>query len=490
MARASAGVFAVGVGLLVVAGGGVASASPDGGEGGASSTSSPDRRDRVSSERSDRSSAGRERTRESASKSSRESSPAPRSKPSAEGGTGKDPATGKDADTDSEKSEDVPTRNQRASNASERDRRVTPEPEASRVVSAATSESVVAEAQAERPAVVPAEPAAAPDPVVAPVIDQVSVPAPEVVPPTIRIVQPKTRAVASRSRLLTLRTTLHDRLPSNPAMPSAELITGGLALIRRDFELQQVYGEPTKNAKYWRGQSSGDCVLMSTAMAIGQLTGRTPTEAQIVFEAMNTPSRVDPDRMIYRGLKNSGKWAYSADAIALFELHGLSATRSSYQLDAGDEAFEALKTTIADPAKAVIAGIHADTVWNAVIRGENPTSPPLGTHSDHMITVLGYDSIEDVVYINDSAWDNINPDTGMPWGQMLKVPREIFMDAWRTSNYETITAQAAENPQPRATGWLYMMPRREYFSPAWERDLTPRRMFGDPGTEAHYVHFR
>lgn len=55
-----------------------------------------------------------------------------------------------------------------------------------------------------------------------------------------------------------------------------------------------MYGDPAAAAKYWRQQTYDDCVLMSAADVIGQVTGREPSERAIIKVAQSTPSVVHP----------------------------------------------------------------------------------------------------------------------------------------------------------------------------------------------------
>src|SRR6201995_3022392 len=55
-----------------------------------------------------------------------------------------------------------------------------------------------------------------------------------------------------------------------------------------------MYGDPAAAAKYWRYQQYDDCVLMSSADVIGQVTGKEPSERAIIKTAQSPPSVVHP----------------------------------------------------------------------------------------------------------------------------------------------------------------------------------------------------
>jgi hypothetical protein len=56
-----------------------------------------------------------------------------------------------------------------------------------------------------------------------------------------------------------------------------------------DHELG-MYGDPVAAAPYWREQHASDCGEMAVADVVGQITGRQPTEQQMIALAESTPS--------------------------------------------------------------------------------------------------------------------------------------------------------------------------------------------------------
>jgi hypothetical protein len=189
-----------------------------------------------------------------------------------------------------------------------------------------------------------------------------------------------------------------------------------------------LYGDPETNQQYWRAQSSQNCVLMSTAMVIGQLTGTSPTEEEIVAEAVATDSVANPGQKMYQGLQ-SQDGVDVKDAVKLLENHGITATLTEYDKSEGNLALRAMALAL-DEKKAVSVGLHGGTIWAAV---ENKPLPVGVSASDHQVVVTGVDFDERVVYVNDSGFAEE--------GQNMKVPLDAFMKAWQTDDYETIIAE-------------------------------------------------
>jgi hypothetical protein len=56
-----------------------------------------------------------------------------------------------------------------------------------------------------------------------------------------------------------------------------------------------MYGDPGAAAQYWRYQQNwDDCVLMSSADVVGEMTGVEPSEEDIIDTAHVTPSSQGP----------------------------------------------------------------------------------------------------------------------------------------------------------------------------------------------------
>ncbi|KUI20170.1 hypothetical protein AU193_16560 [Mycobacterium sp. GA-1285] len=203
-----------------------------------------------------------------------------------------------------------------------------------------------------------------------------------------------------------------------------------------------LYGDPEKNAQYWQAQSHGNnCVLMATTMVIGQLTGTMPSEEDIVKEASETESVAKPGQMMYLGPTHKDG-VHIQDAVALLDRHGVTATTTEYDRADGMKALDDLTMALA-ANKAVMVGVHGETIWNAV---EGKPLPEGVTKADHQVVILGVDRIKNIVYINDSGFAEE--------GKNMKVPLGVFMKAWQTDDYETTVAErkqpATSTPGPES----------------------------------------
>lgn len=218
-----------------------------------------------------------------------------------------------------------------------------------------------------------------------------------------------------RDNLRTLRDDLAgiigpNRPPVNPDIPADE--TPG------------VIGRPNtlKNYFLYQGQTNR-CVLMSTAMVIGQLLGqdKMPTAQEITDEAATTPSTVTPGTNIYDPVADT--YVKYADALALLEKHGITATSTQYSKNQGAAAINDVKAALT-AGDSVIVTVNADIAWGRAAPGGIVSA-------NHAITVLGIDTAKNIVYVNDSAFRN---------GKGIAMDMDVFMSSWRANDYQTITA--------------------------------------------------
>lgn len=296
---------------------------------------------------------------------------------------------------------------------------------------------------------------------------------------------------ASSARITLIRTGKgFSARPAAPVVPSPVVDPGlvdALGAAQRDVEVGKMYGNPTLNSKYWVGQSSMNCVLMSTAMAIGQLTGKTPTEPQIVFEALNTESVSEPGRPMYLGLK-SNIGITNLDALTLLKNHGIGSHEQGYP-GQPDVALQVVKDALADPNKAVMVTVDAHYIWD---RLEPQDQPPkeLANQTDHMVVVIGVDTTTNTVYLNDPGMSSINPATKKPWGQNMAVPLNVFMPAWSAGSYNTTVATVTGDPKPIGP-WVNIMPRRDFLESTVNSTVKMAELRkSDPDLAAHLLHYR
>jgi hypothetical protein len=219
-----------------------------------------------------------------------------------------------------------------------------------------------------------------------------------------------------RDNLTTLRYDLEaifgpSRPPVNPDIPPDS--TTGLI------------GKPLDKVGYFLYQNGKNtCVLMSTAMVIGQLLGpdKMPTAAEIINEAATTPSTVTAGTNIYDPVNDT--YVKNADALALLDAHGITAMSTQYSKNQGELAYTNLKKALID-GDSVIVTIKAQIAW-----GQG--TPDMAYSGDHAITVLGIDTVNNIVYVNDGAWATR--------GKGMGLTLDTFMTAWSANDYQTITA--------------------------------------------------
>src|SRR5580658_7967239 len=81
-----------------------------------------------------------------------------------------------------------------------------------------------------------------------------------------------------------------------------------------------MYGNPQQEAPYWEAQTQPeDCVEMSTADIVGQLTGDEPSEQAITTLAQDTPSDAHSG-----DIYNPSTGTFLPDAQVLLEHYGIS----------------------------------------------------------------------------------------------------------------------------------------------------------------------
>lgn len=209
------------------------------------------------------------------------------------------------------------------------------------------------------------------------------------------------------------------RRPTNPDIPADE--TPG------------VIGTPRSREGYfiYQGQTN-TCALSTAAMLIGQLYGRDamPTWEQIVNEAATTPSYTKPGKPIYDRVNDT--FVSTTDVLQLLQTHGVTPKSTEYTRGQGDLALTNLKAALTR-GDAIAVSVKADIIWGN-------DAPDTAYTGDHLITVLGIDMNKNVVYVNDSAWEQSK-------GMGMALPMKVFLSGWAADSYTTITAVAAASAQ-------------------------------------------
>lgn len=165
-----------------------------------------------------------------------------------------------------------------------------------------------------------------------------------------------------------------------------------------------------------------DGVLAAVATTIGRLTGRVPTEPQMVFDAMHTPSVVKPGAMMYRGSKTQDR-VDLADGLRLLQGHGIRTTRMVCEKGCSAADFLDLQQTLSARGVEVLVGV--DETF-AVVCGSDRDG---GT-----VTLCS------------------------PGDGVSEVPLAEFLSRW---DLQIITAQLCSEPEARTVTWRKLRPRRE-----------------------------
>jgi hypothetical protein len=191
---------------------------------------------------------------------------------------------------------------------------------------------------------------------------------------------------------------------------------------------EAVYGDPVAAGRYWHQQQYDDCVLMSSADVIGQITGASPSEEAIIEEAHSTPSTVHAGPMYTKPANpddpNSGAGASVEDIPALLARHRVSAV----VIDRDDRAVSGIRSGIEGLKQAlggghkVIVSLNAELIWHQPVDAKDKSGNP---ESDHAVVVTGVDATRGIVHLNDS---------GIAEGRDEQVPMELFVRAWETSD--------------------------------------------------------
>ena len=195
-----------------------------------------------------------------------------------------------------------------------------------------------------------------------------------------------------------------------------------------------MYGNPAAAAKFWHHQQYDDCVLMSSADVVGEMTGKQPSEVAIIRLAESTPSKVHPGSIYMKPTNkknpNSGQGTSFLDVQALLAHYGIG----SKWTDADDAArtgiptgMEALENFLGSGHK-VIVSVNAEMIWHQPIETKDRNGNP---QSDHAVVVTGVDAAKGIVHLNDS---------GNPKGRDEQIPMALFLKAWSTShNFMVVT---------------------------------------------------
>ncbi|OBG78868.1 MULTISPECIES: hypothetical protein [unclassified Mycobacterium] len=185
-----------------------------------------------------------------------------------------------------------------------------------------------------------------------------------------------------------------------------------------------MYGDPAAAANYWRQQQYDDCVLMSSADVVGELTGTLPSEQAIIEMAQTTPSTVHPGSIYVKPVNtsdpDSGMGADMRDVAALLAKYQVRAKLT----DKDSAAETGIPTGIPGLEQAlgagrkVIASVNSALIWHLPVTDRDEQGNP---QTDHAVVVTGVDSVNGIVHLNDSGAED---------GRDEQVPVKLFSEAW------------------------------------------------------------
>ncbi|WP_422743858.1 hypothetical protein ACN27E_19265 [Mycobacterium sp. WMMD1722] len=182
----------------------------------------------------------------------------------------------------------------------------------------------------------------------------------------------------------------------------AALLATGLGLATGTANAA-LHGDPGGARPYWSQQNLDDCMLMAVADVVGQLTGHTPSEDEIVALASSTASQFQSGA-VYTApadVDDPATWndVRAEDTTVLLAHYGITSTYTDddvsstggmatglpaleHHLDAGDRA---------------IVFLNAETIWNQ--DGDRSSG-------DHAVVVTGVDTDRGIVHLNDSGTED------------------------------------------------------------------------------------
>lgn len=180
-----------------------------------------------------------------------------------------------------------------------------------------------------------------------------------------------------------------------------------------------MYGDPVAVAKYWRYQQYwDDCVLMSSADVIGEVTGQQPSEEAIIDMAQSTPSAFPPGPIYTRPANpndpNSGEGSWFRDIPTLLARYNIGAVVGHGSIEEVEQQLGA--------GHRVFASVNGELIWHQRVDEKDKNGHPA---HDHAVVVTGVDTGSNVVHLNDS---------GSSSGRDTQLPMALFIRAWNASD--------------------------------------------------------
>ncbi|OBI94097.1 hypothetical protein A5660_12490 [Mycobacterium alsense] len=188
----------------------------------------------------------------------------------------------------------------------------------------------------------------------------------------------------------------------------------------------RLYGNPAAAAPFWRYQGyDDDCVEMAVADVVGELTGRQPSERDVVTLAQTTPSTVHPGPVYAKPKKHTAGAGTSFDdepvLLAHYGIHAVATDKEHTAKSGVPTGVNALEQDLANGRK-VIAGVNSEAIWGEPVEDKTPDGRP---EANHAVVVTGLDTAAGVVYLNDSGSED---------GRSERVPIDVFARSWASSD--------------------------------------------------------
>jgi hypothetical protein len=178
-----------------------------------------------------------------------------------------------------------------------------------------------------------------------------------------------------------------------------------------------MYGDPAAAAKYWQEQSLEDnCGLVAVADVVGEVTGESPTERQMIKLAQSTPSGTNPGPIYApRGdpsHTNGNGGIEMADEVVLLKHFGIKSAMFWDKQPDDRTGLPALEHYLSGNRK-IIAYVNYAFIWHTNDQHKD---------ADHFVVVTGIDTDKQIVHLNDPAAEHAD----------TQVPITAFTNAWRT----------------------------------------------------------
>jgi Peptidase_C39 like family len=187
-----------------------------------------------------------------------------------------------------------------------------------------------------------------------------------------------------------------------------------------------VYGDPAAAAKYWQEQSLEDnCGLMAVADVVGEITGNSPTERQMIRLAEHTPSGTNPGP-IYAprddpSHSNGNGGIEMADEVVLLDHYGIKSVMA-WDKHPEQTGVPALEQYLGNNRR-IIAWVNSAIIWD---------TSDQRTKADHFLVVTGIDTNKEIVHLNDPGVEY--PDE--------QVSVTTFTNAWKTGEHSIVVTSA------------------------------------------------